>query len=147
MTAATEPQRDLHDVDHGQLAGIIVLCIDNDLALLDGMQTLLEGWGCIAHKAPDLATGLATVECGAIAPEALLVDYHLDDSNGVVAIEALRRRFGTGLPAILITADRSPRVREEARVSDIQLLNKPIKPAALRALLAQCRVQRVAAAE
>jgi hypothetical protein len=39
-------------------------------------------------------------------------------------------------------------VREEARMQDIQLLNKPIKPAALRALLAQCRVHRaVAAAE
>jgi hypothetical protein len=38
-------------------------------------------------------------------------------------------------------------VREEARANGIQLLNKPIKPAALRALLAQWRMQRVAAAE
>jgi len=38
-------------------------------------------------------------------------------------------------------------VREAANAQDIQLLNKPIKPAALRALLAQWRVQRVAAAE
>jgi hypothetical protein len=47
----------------------------------------------------------------------------------------------------LITADRSPRVREEARAHGIQVLNKPLKPAALRALLTQWRVQRVAAAE
>ena len=51
----------------------------------------------------------------------------------------------TALPAILITADRSPRVREDARARNIQVLNKPVKPAALRALLAQWRVQRVAA--
>jgi hypothetical protein len=38
-------------------------------------------------------------------------------------------------------------VRDEARAHAIQVLNKPVKPAALRALLAQCRVQRVAAAE
>jgi hypothetical protein len=38
-------------------------------------------------------------------------------------------------------------VREEARARGIQLLNKPLKPAALRALLTQWRVQRVAAAE
>jgi hypothetical protein len=38
-------------------------------------------------------------------------------------------------------------VREEARAGGIQVLHKPLKPAALRALLAQCRVQRVAAAE
>jgi len=51
------------------------------------------------------------------------------------------------LAGILITADRGLSVREEARAHLIQVLNKPIKPAALRALLAQCRVQRVAAAE
>ena len=76
---------------------------------------------------------------------ALLVDYHLDDGNGIEAIVQLRWRFGPDLPAILITADRSPRVREDARTRNIQVLNKPIKPAALRALLAQWRVQHVAA--
>ncbi len=39
------------------------------------------------------------------------------------------------------------RARGRARRTDIQVLNKPLKPAALRALLAQWRVQRVAAAE
>ena len=77
----------------------------------------------------------------------MLVDYHLDEGNGIDAIAELRRRFGTDLTAILITADRSPRVREDARGNAIQVLNKPIKPAALRALLTQWRVQRVAAAE
>jgi len=38
-------------------------------------------------------------------------------------------------------------VREEARAQGIQLLNKPLKPAALRALLAQWRIMRAAAAE
>jgi hypothetical protein len=38
-------------------------------------------------------------------------------------------------------------VRENARAQRIQVLNKPLKPAALRALLTQWRVQRVAAAE
>jgi hypothetical protein len=59
----------------------------------------------------------------------------------------LRRRFGAELTAILITADRSPLVRQDARENGIQVLNKPLKPAALRALLTQWRVQRVAAAE
>ena len=66
---------------------------------------------------------------------------------GLSEIGALLANQGATLPAILITADRSPGVREEARVHGVQMLNKPIRPAALRALLAQCRVQRVAAAE
>ena len=47
---------------------------------------------------------------------------------------ALRRRYGRDLPAILVTADRSVHVREEARVAGTHILNKPVKPASLRAL-------------
>jgi signal transduction histidine kinase/CheY-like chemotaxis protein len=130
-----------------QLSGITVLCIDNDLAILDGMETLLGGWGCVVLKASGLDAAIAAITEAKIAPDGLLVDYHLDDGNGIDAIAELRRRFGTDLTAILITADRSPRVRDTARANAIQVLNKPLKPAALRASLTQWRVQRVAAAE
>jgi signal transduction histidine kinase len=140
-------QRVTREVDRVQLSGITVLCIDNDLTILDGMETLLGGWGCRVFKASDLATAIAVVAEAQISPDGLLVDYHLDDGNGITAINELRRRFGANLTAILITADRSPHVREEARANRTQLLNKPVKPAALRALLTQWRMQRVAAAE
>jgi Na+/proline symporter/signal transduction histidine kinase/CheY-like chemotaxis protein len=140
-------QRMARDVDRIQLSGITVLCIDNDLTILDGMETLLGGWGCRVLKAPDLATAMAVIGEAKISPDGLLVDYHLDDGSGITAIKELRRRFGAGLTAILITADRSPQVREEARVNGVQVLNKPVKPAALRALLTQWRMQRVVAAE
>ena len=70
-----------------------------------------------------------------------------EPSNSPHAIILLRERFGGDLRAILITADRSPAIRENARKSDIQVLYKPLKPAALRALLIQWRVQRAVAAE
>jgi CheY-like chemotaxis protein len=142
-----EQPRAARDVDRVQLSGITVLCIDNDLAILDGMETLLGGWGCRVLKAPDLSAAMAAVAEAKVSPDGLLVDYHLDKGNGIAVIDKLRRRFGADLTAILITADRTPRVREEARLQRIQVLNKPVKPAALRALLTQWRVQRVAAAE
>ena len=108
------------------------------------METLLHGWGCAVIKAPDLAVALAAISESSVVPNGLLIDYHLDHGNGIEAIVALRARCGD-LPAILITADRSPAVREQARAEGIQVLHKPIKPAALRALLAQWRVLRVAA--
>jgi CheY-like chemotaxis protein len=49
-------------------------------------------------------------------------------------------------PAILITADRSPHVRAAAREENIAVLNKPVKPASLRALLGQWRTQQMEAA-
>jgi Na+/proline symporter/signal transduction histidine kinase/ActR/RegA family two-component response regulator len=129
----------------GQLAGTVVLCIDNERAILDGMQILLGGWGCRVLKAVDLAEALAAIEGSGHQPDGLLVDYHLDAGNGVVAISELRRRHRNDLPAILVTADRSAYVREEARAAGVHVLNKPVKPASLRALITQWRMQRVAA--
>jgi CheY-like chemotaxis protein len=78
-----------------------------------------------------------------------LVDYHLDGGNGIAAIRALRAHLGgpdgRDVPAIVITADRSAHIRDEARAEGAHVLNKPIKPASLRALMMQWRVQRVAA--
>ena len=140
------PARDASRIDPSQLAGTTALCIDNEPSVLDGMETLLHGWGCDVIKAPDLDVALAAIAEGGVMPNGLLVDYHLDHGNGIEAIIALRALCGD-LPAILLTADRSPVVRELARAEGIQVLHKPIKPAALRALLAQWRVLRVAAAE
>jgi Na+/proline symporter/CheY-like chemotaxis protein len=140
------PARDDARVDPSQLDGITALCIDNEPSVLDGMETLLRGWSCEVIKAPDLALALAAISGGPMTPNGFLVDYHLDHGNGIEAIIELRRRYGD-LPAILITADRSPTVRERARAEGIQVLHKPIKPAALRALLAQWRMMRAAAAE
>ncbi len=144
---ASQPQHDAVSIDRSQLAGIAVLCIDNEPAILDGMVTLLGGWGCRVLKAADLPGAIAAVAEAQLSPNGLLVDYHLDKANGIDAIADLRRRFGADLPAILITADRSPRVRNEARAAEVQILNKPLKPAALRALMAQWRIHRAAAAE
>jgi Na+/proline symporter/signal transduction histidine kinase len=146
IAVSTQP-RVARKGDRVQLSGITVLCIDNDLAILDGMETLLSGWGCRVLKASRLEAAIAAVTEARLSPDGLLVDYHLDDGHGIDAIAELRRRFGAELTAILITADRSPRVREDARAQGIQVINKPLKPAALRALLTQWRVQRVAAAE
>ena len=56
----------------------------------------------------------------------------------------MRGRFGP-IPAILVTADRDGALRLRAAQADIDLLHKPLKPAALRALLA--RKAALAAAE
>jgi CheY-like chemotaxis protein len=140
------PMRDDRRIDAGQLAGMAVLCIDNEPAVLDGMEALLASWGCAVLKAADVDEALNAIERSPLLPTGLLVDYHLDRGNGIDAIARLRERCGD-IPAILITADRTELVREQARALGIQMLHKPLKPAALRALLAQWRVLRVVAAE
>jgi CheY-like chemotaxis protein len=98
-----------------------------------------------ALKATDLAEALAAIDASGAEPHGFLVDYHPDGDSGVTVIAELRRRPSRHVPAILMTTDRSAHVREEARSEGMHLLNKPIKPAALRALMTQWQVQRVAA--
>jgi len=150
MAVAGEPT--VHGVARlaaGRLTGTIALCIDNEHSILDAMEKLLGGWGCRVLTAANLADALAAMDARGLEPDGLLVDYHLDGGNGIAVIAELRRRLGRqnghSLPAILITADRSRHVREEAQAEGVHLLNKPIKPASLRALIMQWRVQRVAA--
>jgi Na+/proline symporter/signal transduction histidine kinase len=130
-----------------KLAGLHVLCVDNEPKVLDGMEALLTGWGCQVSKAADLDGALNAFDAANGPPLGVLVDYHLDRGNGLAAIAALRARYGPDLPAILITADRDTQVRDEARALNVSVLHKPLKPAALRALIGQWRVHGVAAAE
>lgn len=127
------------------LSGMPVLAIDNEPAILDGLRALLTGWGCRVTTAASAGEALAALDGLAQPIEVVLADYHLDDGDGLAAIAALRAATSPDLAAILVTADRSPAVREGAAASGVHLLHKPLKPAALRALLAQWRSHRIAA--
>ena len=112
-----------------------VLCIDNDESILDGMSALLARWGVRGVPATGLEQAEAALRLQAI--DSLLVDYHLDDGmDGMAVLEQLRQRLGTLPACALITADNSAELKQQARMLDIPLLRKPVKPAALRALLA-----------
>ena len=141
----SEPLRQDAYASAAPLEGVVVLCIENEPQVLAGMETLLSGWGCHVLAVPDLAGALAAIRDSGLHPDALLVDYHLDEGNGIDAIVALRHQFGDDIPAALVTADRSPAVRDGARAKDILVFNKPVKPAVMRAFLAQWRVARPAA--
>jgi CheY-like chemotaxis protein len=127
------------------LLGLRVLALDNEPTILEGMRILLSGWGCDVVVASTLEEALAAVRDGRIPPEAIVADYHLDQGNGLDAIAALRLALKADIPAVLVTADRSPAVRSLAGSMAVHLLNKPLKPAALRALLARWRASRMAA--
>ncbi len=129
------------------MSGALIVCIENDAAILDGMKTLLTAWDAEVIAVADPEAAIAAIEVSGSSVTGLLVDYHLDRGNGVAAIREIRRRFGDNIPAILITADRSPNVRAAAREENIAVLNKPVKPASLRALLGQWRTQQMVAAE
>ena len=97
------------------MSGALIVCIENDPAILDGMKTLLTAWDAEVIAVTDPEAAIAAMENAGGRVTGLLVDYHLDRGTGIAAIRDIRQRFGDGIPAILITADRSPHVRDAAR--------------------------------
>jgi Na+/proline symporter/signal transduction histidine kinase len=127
------------------ISGLKILCIDNEPAILEGMRLLVGGWGCEVITAADDRSAIVALKRLKGTPDAIIADYHLDRGNGLAAIRAIRKSVKTPVKAILLTADRTAELRDQAAAIEVQVLNKPLKPAALRAWLSQIGVQRIAA--
>jgi signal transduction histidine kinase len=134
-----EPPASLSAPEHnGQaLAGIQVLCIDNEDSILAGMHSLLSRWGC------QVWTARNRLECEHllnedVRPQLALVDFHLDDGEtGTELMAWLRTRLGEPLPGVVISADGRPELIAQVHAAGLDFLPKPVKPAALRALISR----------
>jgi signal transduction histidine kinase len=126
------------------LSGIRVLVVDNERAILDAMSGLLTGWACEVRTARSLKDISRDSLLEGWLPDLVLMDYHLDQTSGLDAVEWLRHNVGGHLPAALITADRSAQVRTLAEERGIAVVTKPVKPAALRAVISALVAPRLA---
>lgn len=112
-----------------------ILCVDNEDKILVAMSSLLSSWG---YKVITASNTAQAIESLSDQPSIMIFDYHLDhDKTGIEGIEALRRQFKASIPAILATADNSDSVKHRAKKINVDVLTKPIKPAALRNTLRQ----------
>lgn len=128
--------------DAASLTGLRILCVDNERAVLDAMEGLLRGWGCDVRSARSLRDIDRDQILVGWLPDLVLMDYHLDQTSGLDAVEWLRHNVGGHLPAALVTADRTAAVRTLAEERGIAVVTKPVKPAALRAAISGLATQR-----
>lgn len=113
---------------------LTVLCLDNDATILEGMRALLSRWGVDCRLALDVQQARLELQHGPI--DLILADYHLaDDVDGIEALQQLQRVHGLLPPVAMITADGSSELKQRARALGYPVLHKPLRPAALRALL------------
>ncbi|WP_092025586.1 hybrid sensor histidine kinase/response regulator [Marinobacter zhejiangensis] len=116
--------------------GARIWVIDNDLAICQGMQTLLQGWGCDVLTAVSLADLDAQVQVATDRVDVILADYHLDnDEIGVDVVAAINARRQERVPVIMITANYTNELKQDIRDRGYLLMNKPVKPLKLRAAL------------
>jgi CheY-like chemotaxis protein len=125
----------LVDRRYGGLEGAKILLIENDPSGAEALAALLEGWGCDVATTRSAADALQRLsELG--APDAIVADLHLDHGeSGLMAIGEIRQSMNKDVPAMIITADYSEKAAKEASLHGLEVLQKPIKPAEMRALL------------
>ncbi|WP_095139446.1 PAS domain-containing hybrid sensor histidine kinase/response regulator [Pseudomonas sp. Irchel s3a10] len=118
-------------------SGARVLCIDNEDSILIGMNSLLTRWGCQVWTARNREECTALLNEG-VRPQLALVDYHLDHGDtGTELMAWLRTTLGEPVPGVVISADGRPETVAQVHAAGLDYLAKPVKPAALRALLSR----------
>ncbi|MDU8912120.1 PAS-domain containing protein [Aestuariicoccus sp. MJ-SS9] len=107
-------------------AGMIVLLVENDAQLRRAISILVESWGVNVIEAEDAETALQLLADLEIAPDAMLLDHQLGRGmTGVELYEVITGMLGP-LPCAVISADRSPHLRQLCKGVGLDLLQKPL---------------------
>lgn len=139
---AESPSLNLQDGSAAALADLLVLVVENDTNVRSAMMGVLEDWGTSPIEAVTLADAEAHIAELGVPPDVILADYQLNaGETGLELITRLRVQHGP-IPAVLITANHSPDLMQQAEDHDILLMTKPLALRRLRRLLQQVPLYR-----
>ena len=129
-TATVETRRD------NPLAGKTILVVDDDLDALEGMTLVLGAWGCRTIEADSPRAAIEGASRLGVPPDFIVADYHLAAGRtGFEAIAGVRDICDRAVAAVVLTADRTPEIRESVTSQGYWYLNKPVRVERLRALM------------
>ncbi len=124
-------QEDMAPADTQPLAlaaSLLVLVVDDDEAIREGLRLLLQEWGYSVVTASDAEQAQQVAQAMEGRIDLILSDLHLGaGADGVDTIAHVRRLCGREVPALLITGDAMPRHIAHARESDVAVLFKPVQ--------------------
>ena len=128
------------------LQGRVVMVIDDEASIRDGVCMLLEQWGCVVHAAADGDDALA-LSSRLPALDLVLADLRLPGRHdGIGAVAALRAARTAPVLACLVTGESHAASLQAARDSGLALLHKPVRAAQLRAAFNHLVAQSLAPA-
>ena len=105
-----------------------ILIVEDDPAVLEMLQLLLDDEGHRTLVAADGHKALELAAQGSTAPDLVIADYNLPKGlNGLEMIASLQKQLQHAIPAIILTGDISTdSLREIARHGCVHL-NKPVR--------------------
>jgi len=127
----------------GDIAGRLMVVIDDDASILDGMKWLLSDWGAEVITSASGADVVEKVYAAGRMPDIIIADYRLAGGQvGSLVVDELRRELDPEIPAILLTGSTTPDCVEQANRYGCGLLLKPTEPSVLRAKIASLLLKR-----
>ena len=117
------------------LRGLRVLCVEDDPDILDAMRELLTRWEMEVFCTATAVAARSLLSAQRV--DLVLADYHLGgEPLGLDLLDELVLRDSSHSRAgALITADGTAALAQRAQRLGFQVLRKPLRPAALRALI------------
>jgi signal transduction histidine kinase/CheY-like chemotaxis protein len=120
------------------LAGRLIVVIDDEIAIVEGMQALLTGLGATVIGSTSGQDVIGAVHAAGRLPDLIIIDYRLGDGvDGIEVVQRIRQALDPEIPAILVSGTMSPTLRETADHARLQFLLKPVMPDRLCALIRQ----------
>lgn len=117
---------------------LLVLIVDDEAAIREGMGQLLQLWGCSVCLAASGAEAARNLADAGLTPGAIISDYRLAEGEvGVDVITAIRETCQRDIPALLITGDIEKDRLVAIAESGFYVLHKPVPPNKLRYFLQQ----------
>lgn len=106
----------------------LIVLVDDDQSVREGMGGLLSGWGYQVIEAPSAEEAVAALRLGQDIPALIIADYDLaGGKTGIDCIALLRSSCARPVPAFVVSGV-SGGIRQG---TGIEVLRKPLTPAAL----------------
>jgi signal transduction histidine kinase/ActR/RegA family two-component response regulator len=121
----------------GNLEGMRILAIDDDVEVLAALETFLAGEGAAVIATTSESEARARLAAAPGTPDVIVSDYRLGGgTDGVAVVRALQAELGP-VPAIILTGEAAPAVLRAIEASGLPRVAKPVRPAQLKAMLRQ----------
>lgn len=115
------------------LTGKLVVVIDDETAIIEGMEALLSGWGATVITSTTGDDVIAAVHAAETMPDLLIVDYRVGGADsGIDVVHRIRQELDPEIPAILVTGSTTPDLAAQARAAGLDFLLKPVTAEAMR---------------
>ena len=118
---------------HAGLGGKLIVVIDDEAAIVEGMKVLMSGWGADVLGSATGDDVVAAVHEAGRMPDLLIVDHRLGTGeNGIEVAQRIRQALDPEIPAVLVTGSITPGLAEQARAADLAFMLKPVTATDLR---------------